>query len=266
LNSPNLLVDPAWLEPGIGGDRLRILDLRDAASHAEGHIPTAVHVGLGALTHHRNGCDNMLLPAGEFEALMSSLGITSDDMLVAYDDHWGLPSSRLIWSLHRYGHRSAAILNGGWDRWTEEQRPSDRTPAANRTGVFQARNDADVQADASFVRRAVTKGDAVLLDTRSPAEFEAGHVPGAISWDWFNAVPAQSWDCARDTGELRAELASLGVQPSQEIVVYCRTGMRAAHSYVVLRHIGFENVRLFDGSWQEWSRTVQERPDKQADL
>jgi thiosulfate/3-mercaptopyruvate sulfurtransferase len=258
LHSPNLLVDPTWLESRIGNERLRIADLRDPAAYAAGHIPTALHVDLEALTHRRNGCDNMLLPSPEFEELMSSLGIAGDDVLVAYDDHWGLPSSRLVWSLHRYGHRSAAILNGGWDRWTEERRPSDRTPATNQRAIFQARLDEDVHADVSFVRRAIAQGDAILLDTRSPAEFEAGHVPGARGWDWFNAVPEHSWDCARDPGELRSELASLGVHPGEEIVVYCRTGMRAAHSYVVLHHIGFPRVRLFDGSWQEWSHAVQE--------
>jgi len=66
-------------------------------------------------------------------------------------------------------------------------------------------------------------------------------------------VPVGSWECSRDPEALRSELAGLGVHPSDEVVVYCRSGMRAAHTYVVLRHAGFPRVRLYDGSWQEWS-------------
>ena len=57
----------------------------------------------------------------------------------------------------------------------------------------------------------------------------------------------------RDPEVLESELATLGVRPSDDVVVYCRSGMRAAHTYLVLRHAGFPSVRLYDGSWQEWT-------------
>ena len=103
------------------------------------------------------------------------------------------------------------------------------------------------------------------LDPRTQAEFDEGHLPGAKCWDWFNAVPDGSWNCCRDPDELRSELAELGVHPSDEIVAYCRSGMRAAHTYVVLRHAGFQRVRLYDGSWQEWSMRREPDPAKGDD-
>ena len=102
---------------------------------------------------------------------------------------------------------------------------------------------------------------AVLLDTRATAEFDRGHLPGALSWDWFNAVPAGSWNVSRDPEELRAEWRALGFDASDEVTVYCRSGMRAAHTYVVLRAAGFRSVRLYDGSWQEWSMKKLEESD-----
>jgi thiosulfate/3-mercaptopyruvate sulfurtransferase len=115
-----------------------------------------------------------------------------------------------------------------------------------------------VHADLAWVAARVGDGDAVLVDTRSPAEYERGHIPGAVGWDWFNAVPPGSWDATRDPAELRVEWAALGVEPSREVVVYCRSGMRASHTYVALRHAGFERVRLYDGSWQEWEAQSKE--------
>jgi thiosulfate/3-mercaptopyruvate sulfurtransferase len=123
-----------------------------------------------------------------------------------------------------------------------------------KTDVFEARPDPDVAADYEWINSAVARGGIVLLDTRSQAEFDQGNLPGAISWDWFNAVPAGSWECSREDGEIRSELAALGVHPSDEVVTYCRSGMRAAHTYVVLRNAGFGRVRLYDGSWQDWER------------
>ncbi|MDX1687056.1 MAG: rhodanese-like domain-containing protein, partial [Candidatus Promineifilaceae bacterium] len=98
-----------------------------------------------------------------------------------------------------------------------------------------------------------------LVDTRTPNEFGAGHLPGAVCWDWFNGVPVGSWDTVRPASELQAELSGLGVTPEKEIVTYCRTGARAAHTYLLLRHLGFPHVRLYDGSWVEW---IQKDDDK----
>jgi len=113
-------------------------------------------------------------------------------------------------------------------------------------------------ADLRWLSQQVASAAAILLDTRTPAEFDSGHLPGAKSWDWFTAVPPGSWDVARDLDELRAEWSALGVAPESEVVVYCRSGMRAAHTYVVLRHAGYTRVRLYDGSWQEWSMSMTE--------
>ena len=255
---PALLVEPEWLEDHLPSPRVRIVDLRDREAYAGGHIPGAVQLDLADLGETRDRCDNTLLDPAAFERIMDGLGISNGDTVVAYDDHWGLPSARLIWSLHYYGERSVGVLNGGWDRWQEEGRPMNgrpvsAEPAPAGTARFEAHPNPDVSADYEWIAGGVGRGDLLFLDTRSPSEFEQGHLPQAISWDWFSAVPADSWDCSRDPGDLRSELGALGVHPSDEIVAYCRSGMRAAHTYVVLRQAGFERVRLYDGSWQEWS-------------
>ena len=264
--TPGLLVDPEWLRDRIGDRRVRTVDLRDREAYAGGHIPGSVQLDLEDLGESRDGYDNMVLRPADFARIMAGLGISEGDTVVAYDDHWGLPSARLIWALHYYGHSSAVVLNGGWDRWQEEGRPmtggprsdgpapeNSDGPAPGGRGSFEAHPNPDVAADFEWIADGVARGDVTLLDTRSHTEFDQGHLPGAKSWDWFNAVPAGSWECSRDPEALRSELAALGVYPSDEVVAYCRSGMRAAHTYVVLRHAGFPRVRLYDGSWQEWS-------------
>ena len=122
---PGLLVDPNWLGDHVGDARLRIVDLRDSDAYADGHIPSSVQLDLEDLGQTLNGCDNMLLPPDEFKHVMARLGVSHRDTVVAYDDHWGLPSARLIWALGHYGMRSGGVLNGGWDRWQEEGQPNE---------------------------------------------------------------------------------------------------------------------------------------------
>lgn len=250
---PGLLVDTAWLGDLVGARRLAPVDLRDRDDYLAGHIPGAVHLDLEDLGSSRDGCDNVLISPVDFERTMARLGISNQDTVVAYDDHWGLPSARLVWSLHYHGHPSAVVLNGGWDLWNEEGRVVSDVPPPKKAGAFEVRLNPDVHADFEWISEIIARDEVVLLDTRSETEFDAGHLPGARSWDWFKAVPEGSWVTSRDPEALRSEWAELGVRPSDEIVAYCRSGMRAAHTYVVLRHAGFTRVRVFDGSWQEWS-------------
>jgi thiosulfate/3-mercaptopyruvate sulfurtransferase len=262
VTPPGLLVEPSWLRAHLAHPRLRPVDLRDAEAYAAGHVPGAARLDLAALGSRAGPCDNALLPPLEFGALMARLGIANADLVIAYDDNWGLAAARMLWALHRYGHAAVALLNGGWDRWVAEGGPttSEATskPPDPAPGAFVAEPRADVFADLAWIAARSQDAGAMLLDTRSPAEVERGKIPGAIGWDWFNAVPADSWDATRDPAELRAEWAALGLDPEGEVAVYCRSGMRAAHTYVMLRNAGFERVRLYDGSWQEWAANLPE--------
>lgn len=259
---PGVLLEPVWLREHLGHPRVRTVDLRDADAHAAGHVPGAAHLELAALGSRVGPCDNVLLAPAEFAALVAGLGISSGDVVVAYDDQWGLAASRLLWALHRYGHAGVAVLDGGWDRWRAEGGASTAGAEAVPRGSFVAEPRADVYADLSWVTARTVDGLAVLIDTRTPAEVERGHVPGAIGWDWFNAVPTDSWNASRDPGELVTEWAQLGAERDDEVAVYCRSGMRAAHTYMVLRHAGFPRVRLYDGSWQEWAASTTSKETK----
>jgi thiosulfate/3-mercaptopyruvate sulfurtransferase len=254
---PGILIGTDWLAERLDHPRIRLVDLRDAEAHAGAHLPGAVQLDLSSLGSAMHGLDNVLIPAGEFERLMAALGISNGDLVVAYDDQWGLAAARLVWALHFYGHAAAGVLDGGWDRWSEEGRRVTAEPVSPAPSHFEAKPNLEVAAELEWLASPASGAEPVLLDTRTQAEYEQGHLPGAKLWDWFTAVPPGSWDAARDVAELRAEWAALGVEPSREVVVYCRSGMRASHTYVVLKHARFPSVRLYDGSWQEWSKRMK---------
>ena len=100
---PGILVDPEWLEAHLDDRLVRIADLRDQEAYQGGHIPGAVQLDLEDIGEIRDGCENAVLRPLDFGRAMARIGVSSGDTVVAYDDHWGLPSARLIWALHYYG-------------------------------------------------------------------------------------------------------------------------------------------------------------------
>lgn len=250
----DLFVTPSWLAQRLQHLALCLIDVREAASYEEGHIRGAVQLDLAALNRESDGVPGMLLSATDFAEQMGQLGINSQKTVVIYDDNWGLPAARVLWALARYGHKNVAVLNGGIDRWQEEDRPTTTESVGPVPAVFQPHFQDQHLATQPWLKQRLDDPNLVLLDTRSPGEFGAGHLPGAICWDWIDGVPMGSWDALRPADELRDEFAQLGVTPEKEVVTYCRSGARAAHTYLLLRYLGFGRVRLYDGSWLEWSR------------
>ena len=253
---PGLLVTTQWLEEHLDAPDLRIVDVRPADAFGEGHIPGAVQVDLAALATTVDGVQGMLINADAFAATMSQLGIDSDHAVVLYDSNWGMPAARVLWTLAYYGHSNAAVLNGGWDRWEEEGRASSKSLKLPMPTRFVPNPPPPVLAELNWLQSRLDDPNLVLIDTRTPNEYAAGHLPNAINWDWMNGIAVEGWDTMRPADELAAELAALGITPDKEIVTYCRSGARAAHTYLLLKNLGYPRVRNYDGSWLEWSARV----------
>lgn len=253
---PGLLVTTAWLAEYLEATDLRIVDVRPADAFAEGHIPGAVQVDLAALATVVDGVQGMVIDAEAFATIMGQLGIDDTKAVVLYDSNWGMPAARVLWALAYYGHSNAALLNGGWDAWAEEERPISTEISLPTPTHFTATPTPNHLAELSWLQAHLEDPNVVLIDTRTPSEYAAGHLPNAVNWDWMNGVPAEGWGAARPADELAAQLAALGITPDKEIVTYCRSGARAAHTHLLLRSLGYPRVRNFDGSWLEWSARV----------
>ncbi len=254
---PELLAETDWLASHLSDPGLRIVDLRSAEAYRNGHIPGAVWLDYRKLddpqTQYVPGPD-------EFGRLMGELGIGDDTLVVAYDDQGGLFATRLWWTLTYYGHRQAKVLNGGWNKWTKENRPvSTETPTV-KPAVFTPRVDEGAICRLDHLTSVLKKPGVVVLDVRSPAEYtgtdvrarRGGHIPGAVNIDWQLAVTQDDLRVFKPAAELRRLYEAAGITPEKEIITYCQTGVRAAHTLFVLRLLGYDKVRNYDGSWAEW--------------
>ena len=98
--------------------------------------------------------------------------------------------------------------------------------------------------------------DYVLVDVREVEEFAQGHIPGAVNMEWLLAMDQALNLRFKSPDELRALLAERHVTPDKEVIVYCHTHHRSAHTYMVLKSLGYERVRGYPGSWSDWGNAA----------
>jgi thiosulfate/3-mercaptopyruvate sulfurtransferase len=256
------LVDGDWLAARLADPGLVLVDMsEDDAQYQRFHLPGAVRLAYGQLLKRRVP-DNIpvRLADAELFALLGQLGIQRDRHVVVYDDVGGLEAARLFWELERIGHPQVSVLDGGLVRWILEGRqvenaPVTRAPARYRADAARRANEVTL----AEVRHAGAARDGVLLDVRTEQEYRgdgkarSGHVPGARFWPWEQALDMNRGFVRAAGGDIEASLKQAGAAAKDvPIIAYCRSGHRAAHSYWVLRSLGFENVKLYANSMNEY--------------
>lgn len=260
---PEMLIETEELAARLNDPNLRIVDGDLFPMYQRAHIPGAV----GNRGHHYfkdKNDDRFIAPPEEFAEQMAKLGIGDDTEVVGYDASGSLYATRLWWSLAYYGHGNARILNGGWNKWLAEGRPITMEEPKITPVTFTPRaTDESILATAEYMMANLDRPDFLVLDVRSDGEWEGtvsrgnkrvGHVPGAVHLEWLNNVNAALNDrTQKSADELRAMFEAIGVTPDKEIVTMCQGGVRASQTMATLRMLGYERVRNYDGSAQDWS-------------
>ena len=241
----------------------RVVFVGDAGAFASGHIPAARRLDFADLNHSEPPVDGLLPDMGVLATVLGDAGIRPDQAVIAYDDSGGGRAARLVWTLNALGHWRAGILDGGLAAWREDGRPlqSGKPAAGGSQAPYPAAlRNPEVVADADDILAHLHDPDLCVLDARSPAEYRGedvraargGHIPGAVNVDWAeNRDPARGARL-RPIEALDALYAARGLRRDQPVIAHCQSHHRSSLSYVVLRHLGFRQVRGYAGSWSEW--------------
>lgn len=257
---PEQLVDTAWLAAHATDANVRVLDVRRSGFDT-GHIPEALWLDPEAIRDSENAPSFMLAPAA-FSRAMGDLGISNRTRVILYDDRGGLLAARVWWMLHAYGHADVALLDGGWVRWTAEKRPTTTDYAPVQPATFTATLQPRWLATVDEVVAVMGKPGVKILDARTVAEMDGsdtrlssrgGVIPSAQPLYWEDLLdPVQK--TFKPADELRAIVERRGIKPSDDVIAYCWVGHRSAVDLFALRLIGYERLRNYLGSWEEWSR------------
>jgi thiosulfate/3-mercaptopyruvate sulfurtransferase len=262
MNADNLplLIEPDQLETILNQDDILVVDLSKASTYAQLHIPGAVHLEYSSLAAEQKPAQGLLPPVQHLEKLFSDHGIGNNTHVIAYDDEGGGKAARLLWTLEVMGHQRFSLLNGGLHAWANERHPLANTGTIPSPVIFKGTLNTDPVATTDYILDNLDNPDVVLLDARSVDEFSGarrfanrgGHIPGAVNMDWILAMDQGENLRMRPAEELLAHLASKKVTPDKEIVTYCQTHHRSSYSYIMLKILGFTNIKGYPGSWSDW--------------
>jgi len=211
-----LVVETGWVEAHLKEANVRIVDMRSDEAYRGGHIPGAIRIAEGPLRDPNDSLD--YLPRPEvFAEMMGKAGIGAGTHVVIYDDQGGRSAARFWFVLDAYGHEKSSLVNGGWPKWSAEERPtSTEIPRPARVKFTPKKVPSAVCAAPELLAR---KRNTVVLDTRSAAEYRGGRLPNAVNLDWTENVTGP-YRVFKDAAELKKLYESKGVTPDKEVVTY----------------------------------------------
>jgi len=274
MNYPNsdILVSPEWLVSNKENEDLVIVDCPwEYYSYIRAHIPGAVcrpgHAYIKALDEE-GGQTVLVAGTPEVEKLLEDLGIGTGSTVVAYDEWGSMFATRLWWVLRYYGFDNVKILDGGWQNWVSSGFPVSfvSSKPAEVTEPFKLKTNPGVIATLEKLRGKYQDPDWQVLDMRSGDEYDGraahgnrrtGHVPGAEHLEWSqlleNSGDGEGVRKFKPASEVAELLQEAGVDGSKNIITHCQAAVRATFTAFALELMGFNTVKVYDGSMAEWA-------------
>jgi len=240
----------------VGRQDVVFVDTRNYWKYATGHIPGAVNLELYAFHWIDTSVEGLQAFGREMVMLLGAFGIDNDQQVIFYQNNSGYDAARGVWLLEWMGNKKGRLLDGGLNLWKRRGKPLSIVDSDLKRARFNLRLDKSVVAGLGELGQGLKAGDVTIIDARSQGEYDGtrrralkeGHIPGAANIEWKRAVRRDG--TLKSAKQLRAIFQTFS--PEDELVTYCQSGYRAAHSWLVLKLLGFENVKNYIGSWYEW--------------
>jgi len=261
---PRMVVQTDWLASHLKNANVAVIHVgRDQKVYEEGHIPGARFLALSEIAVTKNGIPNELPSADKLKEVFERLGVSNGTRVVFYGDHAGLYASRAYFTLDYLGvAQNASLLDGGLEKWKSESRPTSKEAPKVTAAKLKIKVRPELVMDSTKAMGELGNKNVKFIDARPFDEYSGtkaadgvsrpGHIPGAENVFWMNNLQSEENPVLKSADEIRANYSKAGLKPGDTPVVYCRTGVQAAHDYFTLKLLGYEPV-LYDGSYFEWS-------------
>ena len=267
LELPGTLASTQWLDDNLMDKDIRIIDcsyfleiskygpiVKNGRSEWEkGHIPNSIYIDLIEELSDMSTKLPFMMPSKEqFENIMSQKGIGNDNIVVTYDRENVTWACRLRLMFLNFGFKNIAVLDGGWNKWEQENRPISLENTHYGKANFNAsKNDKRIFTDKKEVLQVIKDGSAVLINSLDKIEHEEGHIPESINIPFSTLLDKNSYNFL-PTDSLREIFEKAGIRKEDRIITYCGGGIASACDATALVMAGYDNVSVYDGSLAEW--------------
>jgi thiosulfate/3-mercaptopyruvate sulfurtransferase len=272
MTTDAVLISPAELTTLMNSEPVVLIDTRDADTYAAGHIPGAVNLREIFTFLATSSAEGLTELKATFAQHFGAVGLSGDETAVFYEDALNSgygQSCRGYYLLTWLGYPKVKVLNGGYSAWKASGMPTSTEAVAPIAATFPSDlSMADVMLTKDDVFAALGS-DTVLLDVRDIDEWigdssspygkdyapRKGRIPGAKWLEWYRFMkPSSMGPMIKSPDEVKAECATAGISTDDTVYLYCFKGARASNTFLALKQAGFSDVRMYFGSWNEWSR------------
>ncbi len=262
-------VSTQWLQNHLKDENLIILDCQpDIHDYILEHIPGAVYFCEKLLRNSLNGMPGKYVNHKVAGELFSSIGVEENKPVVVYTGVGGfkkqgdgLDQTMVAYSLARFGHRLIYVLDGGIDKWKQENRPLTKIFPKLTASNFEATVKKEYFIEYEEFKEIKDKPDVIVLDAR-PAKFyegqgpwiKPGHIPGAVNLPWGDLMSGQNKCLLKPVEELKKLVESVGATPDKTVICSCGTGREATNEFILFKwFLKYPKVKIYEGSFTEWS-------------
>ncbi len=254
------VISAETLHKQLANPDLLIVDVSSAEDYEAAHVPGAVHIDYADFVTAEPPVMGLVPDAASLSQAFSAMGLSEGLHVVAYDREGGGKAGRLLFTLDAAGHSAGSLLDGGLGAWMNAGFEISSGGAQSTPTGYQTPRPGNNLADKAYIQSRLGAPDLALLDCRTPAEYNGtdvraqrgGHIPGAVNFNWTDAMDPDNPPSLRPEAELRGMLEAIGVTPDKEVIAYCQTHHRSSHTYMVLKQLGYKNVKGYPGAWSDW--------------
>ncbi len=236
----------------ISEGNIYLVDARKSADYKKNHLKDAVNISRQDIVDSSK-FPNMLASGVQIAEVLGSRGISNDKTIVVYDDNKNMDSARFWWTVKVYGNDNIKVVSGGLKALVSAGAElTSEIPSVTKADYKVSSLRSEMIADAKYIKKQVNKpaDDIVIIDTRSQEEYDEGTIPGSCL---LNFVDNNFKDGTyKPVQQISIRYLEAGISSDKEAVMYCKTSIRGAQTYLALYNAGYRKLKLYDGAWVEW--------------
>jgi len=253
-----MIIDANWLASHLDDENVIIIDSRGIMPFRFSHIKNAMPLGVEKVISTDENGSYLVIAPQVAEQIFTSVGINDTKVVIVYGEYPDPSLARIVWTLIYFGHSNVKILDIGFENWLQSGYPvtkdfETKNAATKPDRGFVAHVRTTERADAQFIYQEKDKPETTIIDARTPQEHLHARIPGSILHNYEEGI-GDMGKMIKDVEVLKRDFEKLGITRDKQIICYCHSGIRAAHTYLQLKQAGFVNVRLYDGSIMDWAK------------
>ena len=273
----SLLVETDWLESNLENPNIRIFDctvwlkphpkkiytiVSGKKDYDEGHIPNSDFLNLEDISLKNTPYPFMMPDIKTFDKVMSLKGVGPDTHVILYSRANIQWATRVWWMLKSMGFNNASILNGGFDRWNNQNKNISTTPVTYQENKFISIPQNGLFCTKEEVLNSLTNNNisiinalrSTLHDGSEKVDYgRLGHIKNSINIPSLEMVDPDT-NLYKSLEDLKIIFNNYNVLSKEKVIAYCGGGIAATNIAFVLTALGFNNITVYDASLSEWAK------------